>query len=77
MWWKFALSELSLVTVIVVAWQDTAAGCVIFRCGSRDHRARNCPRGGGGGGGGGGGQYEVRCYNCNKLGHIARDCTAK
>jgi len=49
----------------------------MFRCGARDHRARNCPRGGGGGGGGGGGQYEIRCYNCNKLGHIARECTAK
>ena len=29
-----------------------------------EHIARNCPTT----------RREVECYNCNKMGHIARDC---
>lgn len=51
----------------------------LFRCGDSGHLARNCPQGGGsssggGGGGGGGGFSQMRCYNCNEVGHTAQRC---
>jgi len=47
------------------------------------HFARDCPNSGGGGsrdfgagGGRGGGGGDMRCYNCNEVGHISRNCPA-
>lgn len=45
------------------------------RCGESDHIARNCPQGGDSGGAGAGGGGSRRCYNCNEVGHLSRDCT--
>jgi hypothetical protein len=41
-----------------------------------DHIQRNCPKntGGSGGGFGGGNTSSMRCYNCNEMGHISRNC---
>ena len=63
-------------------WKNFKGTC--NKCGKQGHKAVDCwskktGNGGGGQGGrqGGNGSDNRKCYNCNKIGHISRNCPAK